>query len=152
MKLLLRPWRHYVDFRGRSRRLEYGLFLALFYAVIIGGVRLGEAVNAARGAPGSAHPPAIVAVPYALFFLAALMPLITVTVRRFHDLDISGWWLMIVFVTAFGPVRIAATAVLWLLSIVIAFVPKRRSAARFGRDPRKPQGEDEMAMLGDVFS
>ena len=153
MNLLLRPWRHYADFRGRSRRLEYGLFLAIFYIVAIGGAQLAEAFSVARGVPGSRHVPPFILVPYTLFILAAIVPHVTVIVRRLHDLGISGWWLMIVFLPVFvGPVRVLATALIWLLSIVIAFVPKLQRADRYGPDPRKPAGEDEMALLGDVFS
>ncbi|MDB5676550.1 MAG: hypothetical protein JWM65_3532 [Sphingomonas bacterium] len=153
MRLLLRPWRHYVDFRGRSRRLEYGLFLAIFYGVIAGGADLGQAINTAHGVPESRHLPPFIGVPYALFVLAAIVPLVAVTVRRLHDIGVSGWWLTIVFVPMFvGPVRAPGTALIWLLSIVIAFVPRLRRAERYGPDPRRPEGEDEMSLLGDVFS
>lgn len=153
MRLLLRPWRHYVDFRGRSRRLEYGLFLAIFYGVAIGGLLLGEAMSTPLGVRGPRHRPAFISVPHALFVLAAIVPLISVTVRRLHDLGISGWWLTIVFVPIFvAPLRVSAPPLIWLLSIVIAFIPRLRRAERHGPDPRRPKGEDEMALLGDVFS
>lgn len=153
MNLLVRPWRHYVDFRGRSRRLEYGLFLAIFYGVAIGGLFLGRAMTSPLGVQGAQHRPAFISVPHALLVLAAIMPLISVTVRRLHDLGISGWWLTIVFVPILiAPLRVPAPPLIWLLSIVIAFIPGLRRADRYGPDPRKPEGEDEIAMLGDVFS
>jgi len=93
---LIRPWRHYADFRGRSRRLEYGLFLATFYGVGFGGSRLGHAINASHGIPHSRHLPTFISIPCALFFLAAIVPLVAVTVRRLHDIGVSGWWLMII--------------------------------------------------------
>ena len=34
MDKILRPWRHYVDFSGRSTRTEFWLFFIIFYGVI----------------------------------------------------------------------------------------------------------------------
>lgn len=153
MKLLTRPWRHYLDFRGRSRRLEYGLFFGVFYGIGFGGPQLGKAVNAANGVAASAHLPRTVSWPYALFIFAAVVPLAAVTVRRLHDLGISGWWLTIVLVPVFvTPVRAPGTGLLWLSSLLIAFLPKLRRGDRYGPDPRRPEGEDEMTLLSDVFS
>ena len=37
-----------------------------------------------------------------LYYLASLVPSISVTVRRLHDIDMSGWWYFVQFVPVIG--------------------------------------------------
>ena len=69
----------YSDFNGRATRAEYWWFLL---AVLIG------------GAAASTVSPAL----YALFLVAALVPMIAVGARRLHDTNRSGWWQLLVLV------------------------------------------------------
>ncbi len=39
-----------------------------------------------------------------LYMLAVLLPSLAVGVRRLHDTDRSGWWLLIVFVPIIGAI------------------------------------------------
>jgi uncharacterized membrane protein YhaH (DUF805 family) len=39
-----------------------------------------------------------------LFNLAAFLPSIAVAVRRLHDLDRSGWWILLIFLPLIGAV------------------------------------------------
>jgi len=41
-----------------------------------------------------------------LFGLATLLPSLAVTVRRLHDNDLSGWWVLIVLVPILGAIAI----------------------------------------------
>ena len=38
----------------------------------------------------------------ALFALATLLPSLGVSIRRLHDLDKSGWWLLLAFLPLIG--------------------------------------------------
>ncbi len=70
---------NYVTFSGRAARSEFW-FWALF-------VFLGAFVTSFVGAAISdGH------ALYSVFILAILLPYISVTVRRLHDTDRSGWW------------------------------------------------------------
>jgi uncharacterized membrane protein YhaH (DUF805 family) len=73
----------YADFNGRSIRPEYWWWV--LFAVIASIVL--QLVDNLFGFPllGS------------IFSLATLVPGIAVGVRRLHDLDKSGWWLLIAF-------------------------------------------------------
>jgi uncharacterized membrane protein YhaH (DUF805 family) len=147
MNLLVRPWRHYADFRGRSRRLEYLLFALTFYGGMIGVAVLGALINLTFvGLADDANFNLFVTVPVLLFILASLVPGLAVTVRRMHDLGLSGWWLMIVCVPFIGQV------LAWLLTFIIIFIPAPRGENRYGFDPRDPEGADDTAALGEVFS
>ena len=60
-----------------------------------------------------------------LFSLAVLVPSIAVGVRRLHDIDRSGWWLLIMLIPLIG-----------LIVLLIWFVKKGTDGPnRFGDDP-----------------
>ncbi|MDR0275100.1 MAG: DUF805 domain-containing protein [Burkholderiaceae bacterium] len=47
-----------------------------------------------------------------IYGLATLVPAIAVGVRRLHDIDRSGWWMLIVFVPLIGGIVLLVFAVL----------------------------------------
>ena len=61
-----------------------------------------------------------------LYYLASLIPSISVTVRRLHDIDKSGWWYFINFVPAIGG--------LWAL--VLMCIDGTRGPNQYGPDPK----------------
>lgn len=81
---------NYVNFTGRACRSEYW-YWALF--VLIGFI-VAEIIDAVIG----------VAVFYTLFALAVLLPNIAIGVRRLHDLDRSGWWLLLGLIPLIGAI------------------------------------------------
>jgi uncharacterized membrane protein YhaH (DUF805 family) len=79
----------YVTFSGRARRSEYWWW-ALFYlivAVIFSGI--GTA----------AHAPAL-----GLVTILILLPTLAVTIRRLHDTNRSGWWILIGLIPIVGSI------------------------------------------------
>jgi uncharacterized membrane protein YhaH (DUF805 family) len=70
----------YFDFDGRATRSEYWWF-----------VLFGLIVNAV----GLMDPSGIL---YILASLALFIPSLSVAVRRLHDIDKSGWWMLLVLV------------------------------------------------------
>ena len=65
----------------------------------------------------------------AIYSLAVLAPGLAVSVRRLHDTDRSGWWLLIGFVPLIG-------AVVLLVFLVLDSQP---GANRFGPNPKQGQ-------------
>lgn len=61
-----------------------------------------------------------------LFGLAVLIPSILVDIKRWHDRDKSGWWMLILFVPIVGA--------LWFL-IELGFLPGTLGPNRFGPPP-----------------
>jgi uncharacterized membrane protein YhaH (DUF805 family) len=99
---MLMPLKRYAEFSGRSRRMEYWmfqLFLLLVYValmvlmMILGGGALmsGGDPTAVMAAGGAAL---IVGGLYMLFALAMFIPSLAVSVRRLHDTNRSGWWIL----------------------------------------------------------
>lgn len=110
--------KRYAVFRGRAGRPEYWYFVLLYLVCSLGMAildALAGTVNAESGAGlfGS------------VFGLALLLPTIAVGVRRLHDIDRTGWWLLISLVPLIG----------WIVLIVFAAQPGTPGSNRFGDGP-----------------
>ncbi len=184
MEWMIMPLKRYAEFSGRSRRKEYWMFFLFnilvgigfaVVSVIVGGSATAVDDPTAGVAAGGAR--GIITILNLLFSLAMLIPSIAVGVRRLHDTDRSGWWLL----APLGPYLIgivamvaggfsilgsggsptaglgAAMAVggLFLLvgliaaiALIVFFcIEGTRGPNRFGPDPKDTQNS-----LGDVFS
>lgn len=130
MEYMIMPLKRYADFEGRSRRKEYwmfqlGIFL-LYIAVAVVGVVLGAALgDTASG---------IVMVPLLLVIFAIIVPALAVSVRRLHDQDKSGWWLLINLIPFGG-----------IVLLVFFCMEGTAGSNRFGPDPKDPFAEDVFA-------
>ncbi len=103
----------YADFNGRAPRSEYWWWvlayaIAYFIVAIVGGI---------LGKLGMFLP--------LLFALAILVPTLAVAVRRLHDVDKSGWWVLIALVPIVGGL------------ILLYFAVQRGTIGpnQFGEDP-----------------
>jgi uncharacterized membrane protein YhaH (DUF805 family) len=105
---------NYVGFSGRAARSEYWYWF--LFSVICQVV--GDIIDAVLF--GSQTP-----VLGALVGLALLLPGIAVSIRRLHDLDRSGWFLLLVFIPLIGGI--------WLL--VWYCMKGTEGSNRFGPDP-----------------
>jgi uncharacterized membrane protein YhaH (DUF805 family) len=82
----LLAWNRTFEINGRSRRKEFGYFFlvtALLALVLLGvGVAFGpnEALTTAR-----------IRVSMGLYLAVVIVPKSTLTIRRLHDVEISGW-------------------------------------------------------------
>lgn len=105
--LLLRPLIRYADFQGRSRRAEFFGFLIVVW-LITGGLYgwlfslvftlFGKIKTAAD--PGMFGQIAIAGCITFVFAMAVLIPTLAVQVRRLHDSNRSGWWLLLPMVVS----------------------------------------------------
>ena len=96
----LRPFKRYAEFSGRSSRAEFWwFFLALFllYAImwIVFFGAMVSSIATAQNNPSAGMMGAIGVggILVGLFWLALIIPTISVQVRRLHDTNRSGWWL-----------------------------------------------------------
>ncbi len=83
--------KNYTGFSGRARRTELWMFWLINLGVVIG-LTIVESII---GLPG---------VLSGLYNLAVLLPSIAVGLRRLHDTDRTGWWLLIAFVPFIGAI------------------------------------------------
>lgn len=104
---------NYTNFKDRSSRSEYwwpqlAIIIAAIVIGIIGGI-LGEA---------------ILNILIVVFYLGILIPALAVTVRRLHDHDKSGWWILIAIIPFAG------------FYLLYLYVTKGTTGSnRFGSDP-----------------
>jgi len=114
MNWYLEALKKYAEFSGRSRRMEYWMFF-LFNFIIAIALAIVDVILGTTGILGG------------LYGLAVLIPGITVSVRRLHDTDHSGWWLLIGLVPVIG------------LIVLLVFMVMSGNAGenRFGSDPKE---------------
>ncbi|HEX2559544.1 DUF805 domain-containing protein [Phenylobacterium sp.] len=123
MNLMFQPLRKYADFNGRARRAEYWLFTLLMILIslplsVISGVA-GAADETGAGAVGGS-------LILLLVMLGLIIPSIAVTVRRLHDTNRSGWWILISFIPLVGG----------LILFVFSVLDGTPGPNNFGPDPK----------------
>lgn len=117
MKLALS---RYADFSGRSRRMEFWMFAVMnIGASIVASILDG--ILGMSGMIAGAYGPVSLIVG-----LGLLVPGIAVAVRRLHDQDKSGWWLLIALVPIIGAIAL----------LVFYFLEGTKGDNRFGPDPK----------------
>jgi uncharacterized membrane protein YhaH (DUF805 family) len=93
MRIVLRSLARYAQFQGRARRPEFWFFY-LLYAVV---TFAGGFVSWWLQSIATGYQIWLAAIPGGLWLLL-FIPFIAVAVRRLHDIDRSGWWLLMNFV------------------------------------------------------
>ena len=94
----------YAVFGGRSRRREYWYFV-LFSSIIT------VLLFVVDGAIGTFDSSLGLGLLSGIFSLAILVPTITVSVRKLHDIDRTGWWFLISLVPLIGSIVLFVFAV-----------------------------------------
>ncbi len=121
MQWFVKAMKNYVGFSGRSRRTEYWMF-TLFVFII------GIAVSAVQQILLNPAQPGQGTLTW-LWNLAVLLPSLAVGVRRLHDTNRSGWWLLIGLIPLVGAIV-----------LIVFFVTEgNRGQNQYGPDPKGDQ-------------
>lgn len=131
---MFEPLRKYATFRGRATRKEFWLwqlFVALLFSVLyawlISTLGTVEASTPAEleaivmATPAAGLPLAVIV----LVWLGLFLPSLAVHVRRLHDSDKSGWWLLI-----------SLTGIGSLVLFIFYLLDGTRGPNRYGPDPK----------------
>jgi uncharacterized membrane protein YhaH (DUF805 family) len=97
MNYFLEALGKYAVFSGRARRSEYWYFV--LFSCLIAFVLAGLGLSVAKAAGG---PPTLAVYLVDLFSLLVLLPSLAVSVRRLHDVGMSGWWILLSLVPLGG--------------------------------------------------
>lgn len=128
MEWMLLPLKRYTDFSGRSRRKEYWMYLlGVIIAAIL--ISIVEGVVGLSGMVGGVYGPLTV-----IFLLAIIIPSIAVQVRRFHDQDKSGWFVLLGLIPFVGG----------LIVLVFMCLEGTKGPNRFGPDPKGSEAGAEV--------
>ena len=114
----MRPLTKYADFSDRAPRAEYWWFYLLTIVAYI----VSTIVDSVIGTGAALGPYGILSM---VVMLGLLIPSLAAGVRRLHDTDRSGWWLLIVLIPLVG-----------VIVLLIFFVLEgTKGDNRFGPDP-----------------
>ncbi|QPC90047.1 DUF805 domain-containing protein [Mesorhizobium sp. INR15] len=98
---------NYFNFNGRARRKEFWAFWLCLNLVLVVLLGFGILVNLAISGFGiNADRTSIGFLPAAIFIFVFGLPWIALTVRRLHDVGLSGWFVLLCFTPAFGAVAL----------------------------------------------
>lgn len=106
--------KNYVGFSGRARRAEYWQFTLFNIIALVAFFLIDLAI----------HSPIL----YALYALAVLLPSLAVAVRRLHDTDRSGWWLLLGVIPLIGGIVL----------LVFMCLEGTQGNNKYGANPKAP--------------
>lgn len=117
---------NYARFGGRARRKEYWGFY-LFWLIAMALLTAAGAVADTLVGNMDTDPPRMIAtmVLPGLFVLATIVPGVAITVRRIHDLGLSGWLYLLILVPSVGG----------LIIFVFALIPSQKHENKWGPVP-----------------
>lgn len=148
--LMFQPLVKYVDFQGRARRSEFWLWV--LFRIILGAVSSTIVLSAMfpifANMNWSSPDPQQFMAPYMrimpwiniinLINLALLLPSLAVAVRRLHDINRTGWWLIMPFVVT----------VVGMILFFVIIASQLFTTANGGSEMTDAQS---LAMVGKVF-
>jgi len=134
MGYMLMPLKRFFDFSGRSRRKEFWLwilFVIIVYIVAgildvqlgLGGAATSSSEFGDGGVSASANFSGGILT--LVWMLITLIPNLSVSVRRLHDVDKSGWFILLGLIPLVG---------LYLIYLYVQ--PGTPGPNRFGPDPK----------------
>jgi uncharacterized membrane protein YhaH (DUF805 family) len=98
MDWYLKVLRNYTGFTGRARRTEFWMFALINFLVSLGIGVVGLIFGGRL-------------VLHTLYALAVLLPSLAVSVRRLHDTNRTGWWLLIGLIPFLGVIVLVIFAI-----------------------------------------
>ena len=111
----------YTVFSGRARRKEFWMFF-LFSTIISVILAVVDEFMGWQFEMGGD----IIGFLSTLYYLAVVVPYLAVIVRRLHDTERTGWWMLIAFIPFVGV----------LILLVFLILQGTKGDNRFGPDPK----------------
>ena len=134
MNWYLHVLKNYATFSGRARRKEYWMFFLIsalisivltLLDILLGTYSMEYEVGLFSG----------------LYSLLILIPSIAVVVRRLHDTDRSGWWILISLIPLIGVIVL----------FVFICLDSQPGTNRFGANPKEASSQTLPAVETDRF-
>ncbi len=139
MHWIVEPLRRYADFSGRSRRREALGFMLAQVIVFIAWIVLLVAVGESAEAVSDEWVVVGISLVGLLFWLAMIVPTLAVTVRRFHDQGLSGWFTLFHLLPYIGS----------FVVLVFMFIQGKDGPNQYGPDPRGNDADHYQRVFGD---
>ncbi|MCI5210553.1 MAG: DUF805 domain-containing protein [Candidatus Electrothrix sp. ATG2] len=119
MNWYLKVLKKYKEFEGRAGRKEfwYALLINFIVMALLGGIDRGIGTFSEASGVGLLH---------TLYALAVFLPMLAVQVRRLHDTNRSGWWVLIGLVPVIG----------WIVLVFFSVQKGTEGENQYGDDPQ----------------
>ena len=134
MNWYLHVLKNYATFSGRARRKEYWIFFLFNVLISLG---LGV-IDVVAGTYSVEYETGFFS---GLYSLLVLIPGIAVGVRRLHDTNRSGWWILISLIPIIGV----------LVLFVFMCLDSQLGTNRFGVNPKEAASQTLPALETDRF-
>ncbi len=121
---MILPVRRYAQFTGRASRREFWMFQLVYIALFAVTLTLAAIDQNDFGETGLIG--RLMLVILVLGLLGLFIPLLAVEVRRFHDQDRSGWFVLLNFIPYIGP----------LIVLAMMLIDGTPGENRFGPNPK----------------
>jgi len=108
MKLFIKCFKQYADFKGRARRKEYWMF------TLINGI-----IGFVMGLLG-------LTILSWIYSVAVFIPSLAVGVRRLHDIGKSAWWILLFLIPVIG----------WIWLIILFVQDSQPGENQWGENPK----------------
>ncbi|GBR46937.1 DUF805 domain-containing protein [Neokomagataea thailandica] len=122
MKWFLAPYKRYFDFSGRSSRSEYWLYILSTIIAIFVVSMIIVAISFAMDMGNNGDAAILFYIVLGFWGLISIIPHLALTVRRFHDQDLSGFLVLLQFIPFVGG----------LIVLVFMCLPGTQGANKFG--------------------
>jgi uncharacterized membrane protein YhaH (DUF805 family) len=116
----IKIWKQSFDYRGRTRRRDFWLFLLFNF---IGSV-IASFVESKAGFEISTDGFGIFS--FSIIWMT-IPPIISAIVRRLHDTNRNGWWILLVLIPYLG----------WLTLVIMMFLKGNSGNNNYGTDPKE---------------
>jgi uncharacterized membrane protein YhaH (DUF805 family) len=108
----------FLNFQGRLNRQPFWIATLVLWLLSMGVTFVTSILFGSQSA--------VTTFVQAVVALVLLIPSLAVAVKRYHDRDKSGWWILIVFIPIIG--------LIWYI-VELGFLPGTPGPNRYGPDP-----------------
>ena len=141
MRWIWMPWRRAFDYSGRAPRREYWLYVAgvvviLFVYLLLIGTFVPDAENEVDAADIDRW----LGFATIILLLGLMLVGLSAAVRRLHDHDKSGWFILLAAVPAVG----------WIFFLIMMLTPGTDGPNSYGINPRDEQRD--MNEVAGIFA
>ena len=127
----MKPYKNYINFKGRARRKEYWLFLLINILIIVIFMTLDTVIDSRSFSE-------MVSGVLAIYMLFNIVPFLALIVRRLHDVGKSGWYWFIRFIPIIGGI--------WLL--ILLCTDSQKGPNKWGDNPKGFGNLDDIDLIG----
>lgn len=146
-------FKNYGNFSGRSRRSEYWkvfvaqLIISITFCICVAffaftfyndlgydlAHALGHGFTFGFRSMGVGIIGMVALILYCIYALFCLIPTISISVRRLHDIGLSGWWLVPLFVVSFIPI---ISFIAFIVSTILYCIDGKAETNQWGPSPK----------------